>query len=254
MSFNSNGYLIGPNTPIVDGLMLYLDPANETSYNGSGTWNDLSGLGNDFTPENGISNADLQEANYYNSWKLDPTNEKFKIDSNIYFLPGTSNFTIQMWINRDSSTRLECFFAKGGGQPNTFLMATTDGMSGGDFIRGEQFAGVIQYSNTRFSQYATTSLTAGVWRNLTWAFSRTANKMYINGEEATTDYGSGDSDDWDTNTTLNNSYSVEIGGLYTRGYDYYWSSSAIGPVFFYNRQLSAEEVKHNYQLHANRFG
>jgi hypothetical protein len=234
--------------------MLYLDPANETSYNGSGLWKDLSGLGQDFTGTN-MTQADQQESGYYNAMSI-ATNEYFSRTNDIYINGSSGEHTIQMWVKRVNSEREEIFFGKGAVNRDvcTWSLGTTDGQSTPGQT-GKYLVCTVDYTGSvRRSEYTTTALTGGVWWNVAWAYHRVYNKLYINGEVAATDWGSGDEDDWNNSTSLENNWDPTIGVVETPYGQYYRAESGFGPAFFYNRQLSAQEIKHNYQLHANRFG
>ena len=81
--------LIGANTIITDGLVMYLDAANINSYSGTGTeWNDLSGMKNNGTLVNSptFSNGLII---------LDGVNDYISINGNSTLY--TSNFTWQSW-------------------------------------------------------------------------------------------------------------------------------------------------------------
>jgi hypothetical protein len=97
----------GPNT-VTNGLVLSLDAANVKSYPGSGTtWYDLSGNSKNATGVNtpvyssvGIPHMDFTS---------NPTgsvgaigNKQFTVPST--FLPVSTSFTIETWINRDSTS------------------------------------------------------------------------------------------------------------------------------------------------------
>jgi hypothetical protein len=112
----------GPNI-VTSGLVLSLDAANVKSYPGSGTtWYDLSGNSKNATGVNtpvyssvGIPHMDFTS---------NPTgsvgaigNKQFTVPST--FLPVSTSFTIETWINRDSTSislgDRESLFSSGGG-------------------------------------------------------------------------------------------------------------------------------------------
>jgi hypothetical protein len=89
----------GPNI-IKDGLVLYLDAANEKSYPGSGTnWNDLSGNGNNGTLVNGPTLVDGDNG----SIQFDGVNDYFTTGNTPTQLLGNPSFTVSGWFFRLSN-------------------------------------------------------------------------------------------------------------------------------------------------------
>ena len=263
---SSTGYLVTPTKPIRDNLQLFLDPANETSYAGgtSTSVKDLSavnGSDNIFTANN-VSQADSQEAGYFNNFKFDGTNEYLLGSVSSTINVGTGNFTLQMWINRPPQTPPtppleEFFFSQGdpaSGKARFFSLGTSDGQNE---TSGTKLVCVIKPTNTIFSFATKSSLGTNQWINIAWAFTRTVadNKLYLNGVADTISQKSGNSSNWSGAGTLTNSLEPVVGAVKSKTLGIYQpSQAAFGPILYYNRLLSSDEILHNYRLHANRYG
>jgi len=260
-STSSTGYLVTPTKPIRDNLQLFLDPANETSYSGGSSTlvNDLSAVNgpndNTFTVNN-VSQADLQEAGYFNNFKFDGTNEYLLGTTNSTIDAGTGNFTLQMWINRPSSIE-EFFFGKGDPSAPNNAKAFAFGTSDGNLeTSGTRLVCLIKPTNTILSFRTKSSLGTNQWINIAWAFTRTVadNKLYLNGVADTISQLGGNSSNWSGAGTLQNSAEPVVGAVKLKTGIYLPSQAAFGPVLYYNRLLSGDEILHNYRLHANRYG
>ena len=260
-STSSTGYLVTPTIPIRDNLQLFLDPADEKSYSGDTAliWKDLSrvnGDDNNFTLNN-ITNADLLQSGYKNNFKFDGTNDYMELASNSSVNGSTGNFTIQMWVNREE-VRQEVFFTKGNffsSAAKAFSLGTTGANTS---TSGQKLVCIIKPTTTFLSFTTTSNLATSQWVNIAWAFSRTLsdNKLYMNGVEMAKSQTGGSTTQWTSTGTLLNGEQTTIGvSLYGKtDTQFFLTKSAIGPVLFYNTNLSDDDILHNYRVHANRYG
>ena len=260
-STSSTGYLVTPTKPIRDNLQLFLDPADENSDSGtlSTTFKDLSGVngsGNDFTLNN-ITNADLLQSGYNNNFKFDGTNDYMELANNTFVNGSTGNFTIQMWVNREE-VREEIFFTKGnffGSAAKAFALGTTGATTS---TSGQKLCCILKPTTTFLSFTTTSNLSIDQWINIAWTYSRTLsdNKLYMNGVSMTKSQSGGSSTQWTGTGTMQNGEQTTIGvSLYGKSdTQFYLTKSAIGPVLFYNTNLTDNQILHNYRLHANRYG
>ena len=261
-STSTSGYLVTPTRPIRDNLQLFLDPADEKSYSGDTSLKleDLSGVNgpsdNDFSFAN-INNSDLLQSDYYNNFKFDGTNDYMTLDSNSSVNGSTGDFTIQMWVNREE-VREEVFFTQGnfwGTTSKAYPLGTT-GVTAS--TNGQKLVCVVKPTTTFLSFTTTSNLAIGSWYNIAWTYSRTLsdNKLYMNGISVAKSQTGGSSTQWTSTGTLQNGQETTIGvSLYGKtDTQYYLTKSAIGPVLFYNTNLSKDDIIHNYRLHANRYG
>jgi hypothetical protein len=216
-----SGVAAGPSTPsiIYDGLKLYIDAGNTSSYPGTGTvWTDLSGNGNNGTLNN-MGTTGYTTSNG-GSLVFDGSDDYVSI-SNINF---GKVYSINIWINvSDLNSRVWI----GGIDTTEYHM---------NFLNGEMYNRV----NNNLFTFAT-SVSTNVWYNIVLIRNNTTMSCYKNGSlissitvvGATTDFilyriGSSPS------------------GFYGNG--------KISNVEIYNRTLSAEEVTQNYNALKGRFG
>jgi hypothetical protein len=243
------------NTSIVrDGLVLHLDVANVKSYPGNGTvWNDLSNTKAVCTAVNGP----VYEAPYFT---FDGTNDYFYIDNSLVYgggatLPEMSAFawirttynsgTVGVWNNSNWSLldfdRSEVFsFALNG--TGEIQMSGASSNYGG-------FANLYDLvGNTRYND--------GKWHYVGWTFSVAEQKITM--------YGDGEVD---RVFTANGSMTALGSGVARYGIigdgsestapgnstNSIYYSGDIGSIKFYNRALSALEVRKNYEAARDRY-
>ncbi len=158
---------------VTDGLVMYLDAANNRSYPGSGTtWTDLSRGGNNVALINGPT---------YNS--TNSGNIVFNGSDDYSITPSITNFrTISLWIKTSNA---------GGGWK--YLLDARPGMASG-WYTGFSGGGAIgsswtsQYTNGISTSVAFSNITLGTWCNLVIisdaAYTSTINFMsrYSNAE------------------------------------------------------------------------
>ena len=79
---------------VTDGLVLYVDARNTSSYSGSGnTWNDLSGQGNNGT----ITGATYNNSGWFN---FDGSNDR--INFSALLAAGDATYTLEAYFNADT--------------------------------------------------------------------------------------------------------------------------------------------------------
>lgn len=228
------GFYRGPHV-VTDGLVLWLDAANRSSYPGSGvTWRDLSGLGNNGTLTNGptFSSASL------GSIVFDGTNDNI---SNISNPSVTNQITCEAWFNADISN--------------------ITGSITSAWIMGREGSYRIIYGATGFSWVCRTDsngwYTAGtflgadinysinnIWFHVVGTYNSSFNSMYINGQLMST--GSTISGNVGNTGTFFIARSDAPGSV-----NYGMGKGSIYRV--YNRALSAQEVKQNYDALKGRY-
>ena len=78
----------------------------------------------------------------------------------------------------------------------------------------------------------------------------------MNGVKMAKSQTRGSTTQWTSTGTLLNDEQTTIGvSLYGKTDTlFYLTKSAIGPVLFYNTNLSDDDILHNYRVHANRYG
>lgn len=238
------GYVVDV-TPVTNGLRLYLDSSNATSWPGSGTtWYDLSGLGYNATlyssptATNGIMHFTAASGQYaqgpnlgtnLTSWtaciwcrftSLNSNAGDEQIFTNVFTgTPNTVNYSLGFF--EDNKVHAGIFDASG------TLWHETPGTVGG----------------TGLSTGGGYTVSTGTWYHLSASYNGTTLKFYVNG-------------------TLNSSLSY-TGGTYvsTQGYRVArrWDNANyvdgdIPVIMMYNRQLTDVEVAQNFNAQRSRYG
>jgi hypothetical protein len=229
---------------VTDGLVLYLDAANQYSYPGSGTtWSDISRGGNNGT----LVNGPTFDSNNGGSIVFDGTNDYIQTPIQTISRP----WTFSTWFNFTSLT------ANGGF--NTFFgQDTSVSIPRGTFYF--QKAGVttegIEANKVNFSIVKTDGsivptnglnvLQINKWYNYVAVLTTTSISLYENGILQNTTINSDSFITPNTNIVLN-------AGYYANNIADYWPGKS--SIFqMYNRALSATEVLQNYNATKTRFG
>ena len=218
-------------TIVPDGLILYLDPANSRSYSGSGnTWYDLSGNSLNAT----LVNSPLYTVSNRGTFVLDGSSNYFTLPNNSIL--SLSEFTISIWVK---ALQLNA---------DQYLVDTSSNLN---FGYGYSFR--IRSNNTiRFWAYdantlvdTTETITSNVWYHITVSYSNftKTQRIYINGSLSASAQH--------TNAfVLADPQYLRIGHSQVLGG---YSKAVIGQSMFYNRELSASEIKQNYDASKGRF-
>ena len=218
---------------VLDGLVLSLDAANARSYPGTGTsWNDLSLNKN---------NATLVGPTYQTT-----DGGRFNFDGNNDYVNnlGTAlsdsfwqaNWTASFWVRLDtiSTTTTES---------NDKVILEHGSASSGLKIcnRNSKFRG----SASSFNSSSNSSISAGTWYNLVMTLNNSSLEfeIYLNGifdKSASTPipYAGTDTD-------------TQIGDGIHPGLPF---DGQMGKCDFYDRVLTAAEIKQNYDAHRGRYG
>jgi hypothetical protein len=230
------------------GLRMYLDPSKAASTNGTATtdWLDLSGYGTGLRPA-GVANA----AGI--SGKSNPAYNAGATRKDKYWTGASNAF----WY-KDSTTNINGGYTQFNTSAFTvicwFRFATHPANGYYNFFNKQDVSGTRQismYINSNGSgtyyihegssvQYigSNTSLTANVWymASYTAALSGT-NVGYF--DKTSTGTISNGAKDYTTSAL------IQVGGNYAEN-NYYFAGGQIGPVLFYNRQLSGTEIGQVY--------
>ena len=216
----------GPNI-ITDGLVLYLDAANQKSYPSTGTvWTDLSGLGNNGTLTNGPTFSSANNG----SIVFDGTNDF--IAGNTVALSGSA-FTIGVWIKPLVTPVTKTFFSLGSVESaNTALHL--------------RFVSAISLKMGFYSNDidVTISNITGNWNYIAGTLETSRlRSVYQNG------FLKG-SDTAISMFTGNTAYAIGnwviLGGIQN-------INAEITSVQIYNRALSSDEILQNYNATKSRF-
>ena len=215
---------------VTDGLLVYLDASNITSYPGSGTtWYDISGNGKNATLVNGPTYT--ATPGYID---LDGTNDYISLSTNV----AITSLSVDMWIMLDDLVDGYLWILDNYDNPELRIAVETDGR-----LRALMYdAGA--YATT---DYTTTYLATGNWYHVVATVGNNDYKVYING-----------------NLEINDTSGVYNGGgvgehtlgTYNRpggGYGGY-RNRKYATFRYYNRIINATEVLQNYNSEKSRFG
>jgi len=211
-----------------DGLVLCLDAANRRSYPGTGTtWSDLAGA-NDGT----LTNMDASNFSSDNRGALsfDGSNE-YIARSN--FIGTTSTFSVCHWIKLAANQNTRTIFSNYTSSNRGWVTGISDNSQN-----------VVKfYLGNTVHLYASSALDINVWYLVSVTYDNGNPKIYINetlnnsSSSATVVFGS----------TL---YSNDIGRL---GVGSQYFNGSIANVFVYNRALTADEIRQNYNATKGRY-
>ena len=225
---------------VTNGLVLYLDAGQSTSYNGGTTWRDLSGRGNNGTLTNGPTYSSANGG----SIVFDGVNDYGIIaDSSDFTVTAT---TVCAWFN--ASVLNDASYSSRG------LVSSYDDS-------GRQYYGLrvtAALSNNKFQTYyddnagygfktlqGITILNENQWYYgcMTWK-SGTFHRTYLNGVQEAEETNV-------ATTTLNISTAFYIGNDFAGSTTYF--NGNIAQASIYNRALTATEIQQNFQALRGRF-
>ena len=222
----------GPNI-VEDGLVLYLDAANQKSYPGSGTtWSDLSGNVNNGT----LTNGPTFDSGNGGSIVFDGVNDKITIPhSNSIGM--SDNFTFSILVKSSNWTI--------GNQEGLVQKGTISNY--GAYLRGG--SGTVSFYTTPTSFWAPGPNIGGdgKWYYLTFIYSYSQlgyKQIYSNGnfhaQLAIT-------------TPINtNTSAIDIG--YAKVGSPQYLKAEVANYILYNRVLTSQEILQNYNATKSRFG
>ena len=210
---------IAYNTSLVtDGLIVYVDAANPRSYSGTGnTWYDLSGSNNHMTLVNGVAYS----TNNGGIMQTDGTNDYIVLSP---FNQVTTNHTIMAAVRYSGATRGRIITSFS----NNWLLGHWNNQNPVYYAEG-WMVGPGVASNTNWQ------ITTGVEN-----YSSDVWSMYINGSLSV------------SNSNGSQGPNGLCLGAWLGSGEY--STAEISFLMFYNRLLTADEIKQNYNAIKKRFG
>lgn len=236
-----------PRIDLVDGTEPSIDDLINNRVNDR-YWYDLSGNGRNATLLSGIQkseeNGGCLDFNRTNdSYALIPHDAT--ISSEVF---GTSNnFTLSAWFVIDEYVNYSCFIQKafGGSYSNTTAGLWSEATNELKFVMGTNEGGNPSGSQFNIKYDAT----PGVWYNMVGVADGTNAILYINGEQVGSPVNIASSL---TRTRSENSSAITIGTRCSECTPE--CDGRIANISVYNRGLSADEVKQNFNALRRRFG
>jgi hypothetical protein len=235
--FASNPYseAAAPLYPIVgDGLLVYLDVGNSSSYPGSGTtWTDLTGNGYNAT----LVNTPTYSSSDGGYLDFNGTNQY----ATVYGFPGSTfssgNWTVQCWSYWDALDN-KCLLSQG---------TTTN--NGGLHLITRNVSGTNRYLFGMFNNDMTSDGVAvtGAWKFTTWTYNDTTGEkqLYV---QSTLDKAQ------TQNLYTGTDNNTEIGRIGWNGTNTYYFDGRIAQMYIYNKILSSTEITANYDASKARYG
>ena len=229
------GATLGQKSIVRDGLVLYLDAGNPSSYIGSGTaWKDLSGNGHTGT----IDGCTFTTSNH-GLLDFDGSNDHVDVASSSDFTFGTGDYTISYWINIDTVTSTETVLDLRDADSSS---STNNGY--GDYYQNSSGIKYKTWSNVSNNYYtSTSSFSTGTWYNVTPLRDDGTFKLYINGS---LDGSTSNTDDfpsvkciigWNVNNQSGKSFDGKMGSI----------------MIYKGKALSATEITQNYNVLKERY-
>ena len=224
------------NGVVRDGLVFYIDAANQRSYPGSGTvWNSLKNSNN----SGSIDNNPTFSTNNSGFFTFDQVGDKVNYPS---LLSLDALRTVSVWI-KTPTTPTGTVISEGG----KIIM----GMSDTQFWIFKYNTSDSLYSSGNLSYGAyNVSVTSNTWYNLTAVMYGTGNNdfyLYVNGQPVTLSYSSTGMGGY----TNEGSWMAVNGKSGSTYYNYY--NGSIASLNIYNRALSTAEVLQNYNALKGKF-
>lgn len=224
---------------VTNGLVLYYDPSNSSSYPGTGT------TINSLAPTNltgAMSNITF--TNPYFSYN--GTSSQISVADNALLEPGSGSFTMEVWVNQNVSGNDVVLgkFNPGGAAQNVGYSIRTTGTS-----YYAQLASGSGSGSTLFINSTTYVGTLNTWYQLIYVFTNGATKTlqtFVNGSSIGTVNHS-------LASILNTTTNLYIGS-YNNGEFPQWFDGRIGITRLYNSALTASQVLQNFNTNRAIYG
>jgi hypothetical protein len=214
--------------PVRNGLVLELDAANRASYPGTGnTWYDLSGNGINGTLTNGPAFSGIGATS---SISFDGTNDYIDCGYNST-INSSTQFTIECWYKSSNISIEGILFST-----NTYGSTPANGYH----MEIYQSKLLFQVFPSTSTVQSSITLSNNVWYHLVTTYSSGTINLYVNAVSG----GSG-------TYTFNSSMGNLLLGRYPQGQ--FSLNGQMSRIKFYNRALSAYEIKQNFDYYRTRY-
>jgi len=229
---------------VTDGLVLCLDADDKNSYPGSGTtWYDLSGNDYNMTLYGGATHTQPMTGLSYGI-TCDGTNDYLR---NTTLPGGDKTFSFEIWVYHNGTDQLSSYgIYSGGANYGPLIYNHGAGMGNNHYFPGSP-SGNYPGGNNATTVNLKWTLISHVYKDLDSDGTLDYYKSYKNGVHVGTRSG------WNFHNSGHgrgsNGFSFSS---YTAGQSFYKGS--YGGYRYYNRNLSDEEVKQNFNVQRSRFG
>jgi hypothetical protein len=214
-----------------DGLVLYLDAANIKSYPGTGTsWANLSSNNFNATMHGSVPfTTDIAKCfDFSTATGANTANSSLGFTFTNNMIPTTGNFTLSSWLKNLNSSSGQVGLFSNAGSADGYRFGV--GLNGIYYLIGPTYKeGTINFLS---------SISAALWSNVTVVFSRTTLEilLYLNGQ-------------YQGMTTLSapqNAFTNTAPGIVRNPCCTIYTGK-ISNISAYNRALSANEIKKNFE-------
>jgi len=233
-----NGLTVVDNGPVIDGLVLYYDPSNTSSYSGSGT--SINNMASYSLPGT-MSNITYTSPYFdYNG-----TSSQINIADNSLLEPSTGDWTMEAWFNTTafktgSAGVILGKFNPGGLSANVSYSIRTNN-TGIVYAQIGNGSTVVNSSNYQ-TVLNTWAQVVYVWKNV----ATNSLETYINGASI-------GSTSHSFSSILNTSTNLYIGSYNGGEYSQYFNGK-IGVTRLYNTALTSAQVLQNYNADRAIYG
>ena len=216
----------------LNGLVLCLDAANRKSYPGSGTtWTDLSGRGNTGTLVNGVGYVGTNGG----SLVFNSTGPYIQLNQNSYDI--TDVYTVSFWVKRISGTGVFLYIGQ----------SSTTGMYFESYTNTDLYTWFFGANSPQHNgNWGANALSTTQWVNvvMTMVTSTKTQTRYLNGTISGSPF---------VFTNAVTAPSAVSSNWLIKNNSQNWSGY-ISDLKLYNRALSADEIKQNYNALKSRYG
>jgi len=233
---------------VTSNLILALDAANPKSYSGSGnTWFDITGRGNHGT----LVNGPAYSSNSGGYISCDGTNDYIEILDNSIFDFGANNFTVEHWFRKNATSSNSNYwgvnkwnYAGGGSGTNEWVFSLGNSSSG----IGESVEFGIESGSTSYAMVIPNTPTLYLWNQIVGIRSGAGLSVYMNGALIGTSSPAGMA----VTTSVNNISGRNI-RIANSAMNNYYNKCDTSIVRIYNKALTPDEVKQNYDANKTRY-
>jgi hypothetical protein len=234
---------------VTSNLILALDAANPKSYSGSGnTWFDITGRGNHGT----LVNGPAYSSNSGGFISCDGTNDYIEILDNSIFDFGSNNFSVEYWFRKNATTTgyqhiwgVNKWNSGGGGAgTNEWSLGIGNGSSG----TGESIIFGLESGSIEYNISISNTPKLYLWNQLVAIRAGAGLSVYMNGALIGTSSPVGMA----VTTPVNNISGRNI-RISNSALNNYYSKSDSSIVRIYNKALTPDEVKQNYDATKGRY-
>lgn len=232
---------------VTSNLILCLDAANPKSYSGSGnTWFDITGRANHGTLVNGPSYS----SNSGGFISCDGTNDYIEILDNSIFDFGANNFSVEYWFRKNATSSNSNYW--GVNKWNTGASAGTNewvlSLGNSSSGIGESIEFAIESGSTSYAMIIPNTPTLHLWNQVVGIRAGAGLSVYMNGALIGTSSPVGIT----TTTSVNNISGRNI-RIANSALNNYYNKVDSSIVRIYNKALTPDEVKQNYDANKTRY-